>query len=52
MEKKKIVTLLVSDPGQVLIACHLRPFVAAGDGLLLCSKSTQQAVLSFETESQ
>lgn len=39
MDKKKTVrTLLISDPGQVLITCHLCPFVLAGDGLLLRSQ--------------
>lgn len=34
-------TLLTSDPGQVLITCHLRPFVSAGDGLLLRSQQQE-----------
>lgn len=44
MEKKKtktVRTLLISDPGQVLITCHLRPFVSAGDRLLLCSQQQE-----------
>lgn len=36
-QKKTVRTLLISDPGQVLITCHLHPFVSAGDGLLLGS---------------
>lgn len=51
-------TLLIIDPGQVLITCHSCPFVSSGDGLLLCSQqeeltpahSTQKAVLSFGAE--